>query len=100
LDFDYDDELKVDTWEGIQAFHDFEIHDNGDMTAWKSYGIGPGNRFDKTMLDKLYKKPPQPNSGESTTQQFPQGSTGATFMAGISKEETMFEPKLEVSNRR
>jgi hypothetical protein len=35
LEFDYKAEVKIDTWEGISGYHDFELHENGDITAWR-----------------------------------------------------------------
>jgi hypothetical protein len=45
----------VDTWEGISGYHDFELHVNGDTTAWRSYQVGMGKRFAKADLDAKYK---------------------------------------------
>jgi hypothetical protein len=36
------------------TFHDFELHNNGDVTAWKRSGVGPGKKFTKEKLDKKY----------------------------------------------
>jgi hypothetical protein len=44
LDFNHNSEVKVGSWEGILSFHDFELHENRDVTAWKSAGIGPGKK--------------------------------------------------------
>jgi hypothetical protein len=38
--------------EGILSFHDYEQHNKGDETAWKSSGHGPGKMFTKEELDK------------------------------------------------
>jgi hypothetical protein len=54
IDFNHTSEVKVGSWEGILSFHDFELHENGDVTAWKSTGIGPGKKFTKAELDKKY----------------------------------------------
>jgi hypothetical protein len=54
LDFHYDNEVLVKLWEVNLAYHDFELHENGDIMARKSYGIGHGKRTSKADLDKLY----------------------------------------------
>ena len=33
LNFNYENEAKVGAWDGILSFHDFELHENGDVTA-------------------------------------------------------------------
>jgi hypothetical protein len=53
LSFDYDNEVAVKRWDGILSYHDFELHEDGAITAWKSYGIGCGKRTSKADLDKL-----------------------------------------------
>jgi hypothetical protein len=88
LEFDYKEEIVVDTWEGIGGYHDFELHVNGDITAWRSYQVGKGKRFAKADLDAKYKN--------GTTQP----STGAIFVADVGKSNEDFQPKLEKSNRR
>ena len=55
LEFDYSQEVAVDTWDGISVYHDFELHENGDITAWRSYQVGKGKRFEKSELDGKYK---------------------------------------------
>jgi hypothetical protein len=88
LEFDYKKEVEVDMWEGISGYYDFELHVNGDITAWRSYQVGKGKRFAKTDLDTKYK--------HGTTQP----STGAIFVADVGKSNQDFQPKLEMSNRR
>ena len=88
LEFDYSQEVAVDTWDGISVYHDFELHENGDITAWRSYQVGKGKRFEKSELDGKYK------SGTS------QPSTGATFVADVGKLNGTFQPKLDLSGRR
>jgi hypothetical protein len=50
LEFDYKAEVKIDTWEGISGYHDFELHENGDITAWRSYQVDKGKRFARQPL--------------------------------------------------
>jgi hypothetical protein len=71
LEFDYKAEVKIDTWEGISGYHDFELHENGDITAWRSYQVDKGKRFARADLDAKYK--------HGTTQP----STGAIFVAEV-----------------
>jgi hypothetical protein len=92
LDFEYHNQVKVGSWEGILSFHDFQLHKNGDVTAWKSYGIGPGKRFTKEFLDKKY------TLVNDEPRLFPQGPTGATFKTLLAAES--FVPKFERSKRR
>jgi hypothetical protein len=44
--------MSSQSWEGILSFHDLELHENGDVTAWKSFGVGPGKRFTKAELTR------------------------------------------------
>jgi hypothetical protein len=88
LEFDYKDQVEVDTWEGISGYHDFELHENGDITAWRSYQVGKGKRFAKADLDAKYK--------HGSTQP----STGAIFVADVGKSNEDFQPKVEKSSRR
>jgi hypothetical protein len=37
LNFDCDNEVAGKRWDGILAYHDFELHEDGAITAWKSY---------------------------------------------------------------
>jgi hypothetical protein len=95
FEVDYEYEAKTDTWDGIQSFHDFILHDNGDITAFKSYGIGPGKIFKKDELDKIYTSTSTPLDKN----EFPQKATGASFVEH-GKSETEFEPKTELSSTR
>jgi hypothetical protein len=64
LEFDYKAEVEIDTWEGISGYHDFELHENGDITAWRSYQVRKGKRFAKADLDAKYKHgATQPSTG-------------------------------------
>jgi hypothetical protein len=36
------------------SFHDFELHENGDVTARRSWGVGPGKKYPKATLEKMY----------------------------------------------
>jgi hypothetical protein len=93
---------------GILSFHDFELHENGDVTAWKSTGIGPGKRFTKAELDKKYVQKYEQSRELQALQQemqvteqglrFPQGSTGATFTTVLAEET--FVPKFELCKTR
>jgi hypothetical protein len=88
LEFDCKAEVEIDTWEGISRYHEFELHENGDTTAWRSYQVGKGKRFAKADLDAKYK--------HGATQP----STGAIFVADAGKSNQDFQPKLEKSSRR
>jgi hypothetical protein len=74
LDFGYGNEVPVKRYDAILAFHDFELQEDGAITAWKSYGIGRGKNPQKADLDKLYK-----HSTKQTATRFPRGMTEATF---------------------
>jgi hypothetical protein len=95
LEFGYDNEVPVKRLEGILAYHVFELHEDGSITAWKSYRIGRGKKFSKTDLDKLYT-----HSTEQTPTTFPQGATEATFDQNAGKSVDTFEPKIEMSATR
>jgi hypothetical protein len=97
LKFNYENEMRVGAWEGILSFHDFYLHENGDVTAWKSSRIGPGKRFTKEFLDKKYAKRNE-QSPELQVPAFPQGSTGARFTTVLAAED--FIPKFEWSKTR
>jgi hypothetical protein len=56
LNFHYENEANVGAWDGVLSYHDFELHENGDVTAWKSSQVGPSKRFSKEFLDKKYLK--------------------------------------------
>jgi hypothetical protein len=88
LEFNYKKGVEVDTWEIISRSHDFELHVNGEITAWRSYQVGKGKRFAKVDLDAKYK--------HGTTQP----STGAIFVADVGKSKEDFQPKLEMRSRR
>jgi hypothetical protein len=106
LEFGYEFEMAVDTWKGISAFHDFELHENGDVTAWKAYGVGKGKRFLKAKLDKYYPSFIPPNdpavANETTIDvtplKFPQGATGARFVSNVLAAE--HTAKIEPSSRK
>jgi hypothetical protein len=88
LEFDYKKEVGVDMWEGISGYHDFELHVNGDITAWRSNQVGKGKPFAKADLATKFK--------HGTTQP----STGAIFVADVGKSNEDFQPRLETSSRR
>jgi hypothetical protein len=44
LDFDYDNEIDLKRWDGISSYHDFELHEDGEIAAWKSWGSCRGKR--------------------------------------------------------
>jgi hypothetical protein len=85
LEFDYKEQVEVDMWEGISGYHDFKLHENGDITAWRSYQVGKGKRFAKADLDGKYK--------HGSTQP----SICAIFVADVGKSNQDFQPKLEKS---
>jgi hypothetical protein len=94
LEFDYESQSTMSKpWDGIQAWHDFEIHDDGDVTVWKSYKIGTGKRFKKATLDKLYKEQSNDVGG------FPQATTKSEFV-GFAHTLESYKPHSEQSRRR
>jgi hypothetical protein len=78
-------------WDGVQAWHDFEMHNNGDVTVWKSYKIGAGKRFKQEALDKLHKE-------QSKT--FPQATTKSEFVGFACPSTESFKPHVEHSHRK
>ena len=103
LDFDHKSEVKVGSWEGILSFHNFELHENADVTAWKASGVGPGKRFTTVELDKKYVRkgvqspklqaPQQEMQVPEDESRFAQGSTGATFATVLAVES--FAPEQD-----
>jgi hypothetical protein len=97
LNFNYDNEAKVGAWDEILSCHEFELHENGDVTVWKLSRVGPGKRFLKEFLDKKnFKRNEQ--SPELLVTDFPQGLTGARFTTVLAAEG--FIPKFEPSKTR
>jgi hypothetical protein len=92
LEFDYESQVAMSKpWDGIQGWHDFEIHDDGDVTVWKSYKIGAGKRFKREALDKLYKK---------QSEGFPQATTNSEFVGFAHASPESYKPHLEQSRRK
>jgi hypothetical protein len=70
---------------------------NGDVTTWKSTGIGPGEKFTMARVDKKYVQKDEQSREEQAPQQEmevpeqelsfpPQGSAGAIFTTVVTEE--------------
>jgi len=93
LEFDCDCQNKVGCWDGVLAHHDFELHEDGSITAWKSCGIGKGKTFSKEHLGKL-----QSGTKHGQDSPHPQGATGADFAPGEGRARKDFEQRLSFPN--
>ena len=101
FDFNYDQMTPLNgkrTWDGLQAYHDFEFLDDGSIRAWKSFNIGNGKVFRRKDLDAMYDTTvTMPRANTST---FPQGCTSGSLCQPKTSTNTVFVPKKEKSEKR
>jgi len=104
LEFEYDEEMKLKKWDGISQYHDFQLNEDGSVTVWKSYKIGPGKTFSKEELDSLYESvgKQMDTDDSSGAASFPQTSTGAKYVHidDVSDDRTASRVKIEKSRQR
>ena len=85
----------IGSWVGILGFHDFKLHEDGSITAWKFFfQVGTGKVFTSEFLNRVHDKDNQSDG-------YPQGTTKSYFVEGVGKlKSTFFFSKMEISKRK